>query len=66
MTVAELIAHLQQLPQDLQVIVPCWSEQCLLEADKVYVSQEGVARGDGWVANKRPDQPIFDYVVIGP
>ena len=65
MTVAELIQRLQSLPQDVQVIKPLYSEQCLLEDDEVYVTTGVEARPDGWVHDVRPDKPIVTYVQIG-
>jgi hypothetical protein len=65
MTVAELIQRLQALPQDVQVVVPLWSEQCLLEDDQVGTTTGGEARPDGWVHDVRPDKRTVTYVQIG-
>lgn len=62
MTVAELIAHLQTFPQDLQVTYSCCSEQVLLQSDDVYTYKGCKPRSDGWVQNERPDMPEQTYL----
>lgn len=62
MTVAELIAKLQTMPQDLPVAYCCYSEQCLLEDDEIEVVELCLPREDGWIQNKRPDMPSQQYV----
>lgn len=70
-TVAELIAFLQKLPQDLPVAYQCFSEQMLLTLDdrcgydntpRVMKCRE--ARVDGWVHDERPDMPSIEYLVF--
>lgn len=62
MTVAELIEHLRQLPQDLLVIIDMHSESQL--AEHVITIEECEPREDGWVANRRPDKPTQTYVKV--
>jgi len=64
MTVKELIAILQSKPQDILVAYRCCSEWVLLEADDIGVDALCVPRGDGWVANPRPDKPKQDYLTL--
>jgi hypothetical protein len=61
-TVAELIAHLQTLPQDLPVAYKLFSEQCLLELQDVKVVELSPVRPDGWIHNARPDTPSVTYL----
>ena len=63
-TVAELIAHLQTLPQQLPVAYRLHSEQILMELDDVSVEWLQEARPDGWVHDKRSDRPAVRYVVF--
>jgi len=64
MTVAEFIAFLQKQPQELRVAYRCYSEQCLLEAEDIEISDKCEPRFDGWVQNKRPDKPIETYLLL--
>ena len=64
MTVAELIAFLQTQPQELQVAYRCYSEQCVLEANEIRISEECEPRADGWVQNKRSDMPTQTYLLL--
>lgn len=64
MTVAELIAHLQTQPQDLQVAYECFSEQCLLEANDIKIADGCEPRPDGWIHHARPDQPKRSYLLL--
>ena len=64
MTVAELIAYLQTQPQELQVACACYSEQCILEADEIQVTEACEPRADGWVQRKRPDKPTQPYLLF--
>jgi hypothetical protein len=63
-TVAELIQHLQQFPQDLLVTYECCSEDCLLEAEQVAIGTRQPPRPDGWVHHQRPDKPAQDYLMF--
>lgn len=63
-TVAELIQHLQTLPQELPVAYQLHSEQVLMELSDITVEQLQEARPDGWVHDKRPDRPAVQYVVF--
>ncbi len=64
MTVAQLIAFLQTMPQDIQVAYMCCSEQELLEADMIRLHNGCAPRPDGWVQNERPDMPAQQYVLF--
>lgn len=64
MTVAELIAHLQTQPQELQVAYHLFSECALMEAKEISVQEMCVARPDGWIHEKRPDKPSQTYLVF--
>lgn len=64
MTVAEFIAFLQAQPQHLPVAYRCYSEQCLLEAEDIKISNECLPRPDGWIQNKRPDMPTQPYLML--
>ena len=64
MTVAELIELLKTYPQDLPVAYQKYSEQCMLEPKDISVESLCVEREDGWVANKRPDKPTVEYLVL--
>jgi len=64
MTVKEFIAILQSKPQELQVVYRCFSEYCLLEAEKIDVRPLCIPRADGWVHDKRPDKQTQDYLVL--
>lgn len=64
MTVQELIVILQGKPQDLLVAYSKYSEYCLLEESDIEVSTLCPPRADGWVADRRPDKPTQDYLVL--
>jgi hypothetical protein len=64
MTVAELIKELEKYPQDLRVVYPLYSEQCLMEPKDIAVGELCLPRPDGWVANNRPDKPTEKYLVL--
>ena len=64
MTVAELIALLQQFPQDLPVAYKIYSEQCLLEETDLDVVELDQARPDGWVHDKQSDRPGQKYLLF--
>jgi len=64
MTVRELIEHLQKYPQNLPVAYRLYSESCLLVAKDIEVVSLCEPRPDGWVANKRPDKPSIDYLLL--
>jgi hypothetical protein len=63
-TVADLIAHLQTLPQGLLVTHRAYSEMALLELKDVKVNTGQPPRADGWVHDARPDKPTQAYVAI--
>jgi len=64
MTVSELIAELQKMPQHLSVCIRACSEQCLLEASDLQVIEACMPRPDGWIQNKRPDKPTQQYLMF--
>ncbi len=64
MKVSELISFLQTQPQHLTVVYRLHSEQALLEVADITVKELCVARDDGWVHDKRPDQPAQTYLVL--
>ena len=65
MKVKELVELLQTFPQDLQVIVPQYSECVLLDKYGVYTTLKQEARQDEWVHDCRPDKPRVTYLYIG-
>lgn len=64
MTVAELIAKLQTMPQHLPVAYKCYSEQCLLEASDLTIVEACLPRPDGWIQYKRADKPTQEYLMF--
>ena len=64
MTVKELIKILESFDPELTVCYRCYSEQCLLEKEDINIEELCEDRGDGWIANKRPDKPSFPYLVF--
>jgi len=64
MTVADLIAFLQQQPQDLQVAIERYSEQCLLETEDIEVKDLCKPRPDGWIQHNRLDKETQTYLVF--
>lgn len=64
MTVKELIAILQNAPQEAQVAYRCYSEWCLLEANDIGVQSLCLPRPDGWVHDRRPDKPTQEYLTL--
>ncbi len=64
MTVSELIKFLKKQPQDLEVVYSKFSEQCLLEENKIEVLEFCLPRADGWIQSKRPDMPYKKYLLF--
>lgn len=64
MTVAELINILKKFPKDLPVAYGLYSEQVLLQSDKVRVAELSKPRPDGWIHDARPDKPTQKYVLF--
>jgi hypothetical protein len=64
MKVADLIEFLQKQPQDLEVAIEMYSEQCLLDAAEIEIKDLCEPRQDGWIQNKRPDMPTRTYLVF--
>ena len=63
-TIADLIEHLQTLPQDLPVGYRCYSEECLLDFADLKIEEHCAPREDGWIQNKRPDKPSIKYLIF--
>ncbi len=63
-TVAELIAFLKKQPKDLIVVHGMYSEQLILDLNKINIKEHCLPRTDGWVQNKRPDMPSQPYLVL--
>ena len=64
MTVADLIAFLQNQPQELPVAYRCYSEQVLLKADDICVVEKCKPREDGWIQDKRPDKETQTFLLF--
>lgn len=64
MTVLDLIKLLQTFPSTLTVAYCCCSEQCIMEANDIYVMEAGEPRPDGWIHDKRPNKPTRNYLVF--
>ena len=65
MKVSDLVTLLLTLPQDIEVIVPQWSESRLLGPSGVAVVTRRSARTDGWVHDERPDKERQTFLEIG-
>lgn len=64
MKVSELIEFLKTQPQGLDVAFRCCSEQCLMTADEITITEECEPRPDGWIQNARPDKPKQQYLMF--
>ena len=64
MTVRELIEFLETQPQEIQVAYRAFSEQCLLEKEKIHVCTLCKPREDGWIQDYREDKESCDYLVF--
>lgn len=64
MTVAELIAFLQQQPQDMLVSYRLYSEQTLMDVTDITTAKLCEPRPDGWIQNARKDMPTREYLVF--
>lgn len=64
MTVSELIAFLQTMPQDLQVGYSFESDWAILIADDIDIFEACEPRNDGWIESKRPDKPAQKYLMF--
>ena len=64
MTVKELIVLLLEYPQELPVAYEIYSEHALLRAEDIEVKALCAPRSDGWVHDKCPDKPAYDYLVL--
>lgn len=62
MKVAELITHLQTLPQDFEVVYCLFSERVQMKANEIEIVEACQPRPDGLVQDKRPDMPTQLYV----
>ncbi len=64
MTVGDLVKYLQTLPDDMPVAYRLYSEQCLLEADRITVVDLCESRADGWIHDRRPDKTTKKYLLF--
>lgn len=64
MKVSDLIEFLKTKPQDIEVAIEMYSEQCLLEVADIKIHRLVAPRPDGWIQNRRDDQPLQDYLVF--
>lgn len=64
MKVSELIAFLQEQPQDVQVAYKMFSEQLLLDAEDIELVELCNPRDDGWIHSARPDKPKQTYLLF--
>ena len=64
LTVSELIAVLQEMPQHLPVAFKCCSEQVLLRKSELEIVDACLPRPDGWIQDKRPDKPTTQYLLF--
>lgn len=64
MNTKELIEFLQKQPQDALIAYCCYSEQVLMNIEDISVPELCAPREDGWIQNKRPDQPTQKYIVF--
>lgn len=62
MTVAELIKLLGEYPPHLEIVYKKYSEHVKLESEQIGVEHLCEDRGDGWVANARPNQRTKPYL----
>lgn len=63
-TVGDLIAHLQTLPQDLPVGYHAYSEHNLLQIKDLAIEEACLPRPDGWVHDARPDKATTTYLMF--
>lgn len=63
-TVKDLIAFLQEQPQDLPVGLCMYSEMQLLELEGINRVVACPARPDGWIHRKRPDVETIEYLIF--
>jgi hypothetical protein len=64
MKVKELIEFLKNQPQDIEVVYSTCSEQCILNAEDMYIKELCEPRPDGWVQDYRKDKPSQTYLVL--
>jgi hypothetical protein len=64
MTVDDLVKYLQTLQADMLIAYQCYSEQCLMRADEIKVTDLCEPRADGWIQNERPDMPTRRYLLF--
>lgn len=63
-TVAQLVAHLLTLPQDLPVAHSLYSDYVETELSDINIFSACVGRHDGIVQSARPDKPAIDYLIL--
>lgn len=64
MTTADLIKFLQTQPQDAVIAYALYSECTTMSIESISVEELCLPRPDGWIQNKRPDQPSQLYIVF--
>lgn len=64
MKVYELIEALKDMPQDLEIVIPKYSENCTFDKEDLELVELCEARPDGWVHDKRPDKTVYEYLRI--
>lgn len=64
MKVHELIDILKTKDQNLDVVIEKWSEYIEFEAEYIREDKLCEPRNDGWVARKRDDKPVKDYLIL--
>lgn len=64
MTVAEFIKILERYPQNIKVAFELFSEQCLLEPDRIKLVDACKPRPDGWIQDFRPDMESETYLML--
>jgi hypothetical protein len=64
MTVADLIEYLKKQPQDIKVAHEMFSEQFLIDENKISVKMLCKPRPDGWIQDLRPDMESEMYLVL--
>jgi hypothetical protein len=63
-TVAQLITHLQTLPQDALVGQVKFSEFQIVTLNEFNLMNLCPPRPDGWIHDSRPDIPTIQYLII--
>ena len=64
MNVSELKKFLDTLPNDMEIVYKCFSEQCILEVEEIKIEELCKKREDGWVQNQRGDMDKVKYLSL--